>query len=57
VGKYTDANAVKKQLQRQYPNSKIEIEGGKTEPLIREISTKTLSNEDKKTEKTKQSNR
>jgi hypothetical protein len=48
VGKNTDANALKKQLQRQYPNAKIEIEGGKTTPLIREISTKTLKNEDKK---------
>ena len=40
VGKNTDANALRKQLQQQYPNAKIEIEGGK--PLIREISTKTL---------------
>jgi hypothetical protein len=40
VGKNTDANAMRKQLQEQYPNAKIEIEGGK--PLIREISTKTL---------------
>jgi hypothetical protein len=48
VGKNTDSSALKKQLQQQYPNAKIEIEGGKTTPLIREISTKTLKNEDKK---------
>jgi len=48
VGKNTDANALKKQLQQQYPNAKIEIEGGKTKPLIREIATKPLKNEDKK---------
>jgi len=40
IGKNTDATALRKQLQQQYPNAKIEIEGGK--PLIREISTKTL---------------
>jgi len=45
VGKNTDATALKKQLQQQYPNAKIEIEGGKTEPLICEISTKTLNTE------------
>ena len=48
IGKNTDASALEKQLQRQYPNAKIEIEGGKTTPLIREIATKTLKNEDKK---------
>jgi hypothetical protein len=42
VGKDVDLNALKRQLQREYPNAQIEIEGGKTEPLIREISTKTL---------------
>jgi hypothetical protein len=51
VGKNTDANAIKKKLQRQYPNAKIEIEGGKTQPLIREISTKPIKSEDKKTDK------
>ena len=45
VGKNTDTNALKKQLQQQYPNAKIEIEGGK--PLIREISTKTLKHKNK----------
>jgi hypothetical protein len=45
VGKDTDANALRKQLQRQYPNAQIEIESGKKEPLIREISTKTLKKE------------
>lgn len=28
VGKNMDTNVIKEQLQRQYPNSKIEIEGG-----------------------------
>ena len=53
VGKDTDVNAFRKQLQQQYPNAKIEIEGGKTKPLIREVSTKTLkqeSEEDSETE-------
>jgi hypothetical protein len=45
IGKDTDANALRKQLERQYPGAKIEIEGGKKEPLIREISTKTLHEE------------
>jgi hypothetical protein len=48
VGKDVDANALKRQLQREYPNAQIEIEGGKTEPLIREISTKALKNENEK---------
>jgi outer membrane translocation and assembly module TamA len=51
VGKNTDSNALRKQLQQQYPNAKIEIEGGKTTPLIREISTKTLKQKNKKEEK------
>jgi len=42
VGKDTDVNALKKQLQQKYPNAEIEIEGGKKEPLIKEISTKSL---------------
>ncbi len=46
VGKNTDVNALRKQLQKQYPNAKIEIEGGR--PLIREISTKTLKREESK---------
>jgi hypothetical protein len=45
VGKDTDANALRKQLERQYPGAKIEIEGGKQEPLIREISTKPIREE------------
>ncbi|UCE57679.1 MAG: hypothetical protein JSW19_00250 [Candidatus Bathyarchaeota archaeon] len=43
VGKNTEVNALRKQLEQQYPNAKIEIEGGR--PLIREISTKTLEEE------------
>ncbi|MGB9684066.1 MAG: hypothetical protein ACPL1Z_03945, partial [Candidatus Bathyarchaeales archaeon] len=45
VDKDTDVNALRKQLERQYPNAKIEIEGGKQEPLIREISTKPVQKE------------
>ncbi len=45
VGKNTDVNALRKQLQQKYPNARIEIEGGKTEPLIREISTRTIKHE------------
>lgn len=48
VGKDTDVNALRKQLERQYPGAKIEIEGGKKEPLIREISTKPLNEEKEK---------
>ena len=50
VGKDTDVNALKRRLQRQYPNAEIEIEGGKSEPLIREISTKPIKEEGKKEE-------
>lgn len=53
VGKNMDATAIKEQLQRQYPNSKIEIEGGKIQPLIREISTKPLKPGDRKEEEKK----
>ncbi len=45
AGKDTDANMLKKQLQQKYPNAKIEMEGGKKEPLIKEISTKSLTKE------------
>jgi hypothetical protein len=51
VGKDTDVNALRHQLQQRYPNAQIEIEGGKKEPLIREISTKSLKEEDKEKEK------
>jgi len=44
VGKDTDVNALKRQLQQKYPKAQIEIEGGKQEPLIKEISTKNLKN-------------
>jgi hypothetical protein len=50
VGKDTDVNQLRKQLQQQYPKAEIEIEGGKKEPLIKEISTKTLKEENKKTQ-------
>jgi len=48
VGKDTDVNMLKKQLQQQYPNAQIEIEGGKQQPLIKEISTKILKKENNK---------
>jgi hypothetical protein len=53
VGKDTDANTLRKQLQQQYPNAEIEIEGGKQEPLIKEISTKTLKKENKEKQNAK----
>jgi hypothetical protein len=49
VGKDTDVDALRRKLQQQYPNAKIEIEGGRKEPLIREISTKTIKEEETKT--------
>jgi len=52
VGEETDVNALRKQLEREYPNAKIEIEGGREKPLIREISTKTIAGDNKKQEKT-----
>jgi hypothetical protein len=48
VGKDADVDALRKQLQRQYPNAQIEIEGGRKQPLIRELSTKSLKKEDEK---------
>lgn len=45
VGKDVNVNTLKKQLQQKYPGAKIEIEGGKSEPLIREISTKPVKKE------------
>jgi len=51
VGKDVDVNVLKRQLQRQYPNAEIEIKGGRKEPLIREISTKEVKeDEDKETD-------
>lgn len=47
VGKDVDVNALRKQLERQYPHAQITIEGGRQEPLIREISIKPV---DKKEE-------
>jgi len=52
AGKDVDVNSLKRQLQQQYPNAEIEIEGGRKEPLIREISTKSVAAE-KKTEPNK----
>ena len=51
VGKDTDVNMLKRRLQRQYPGAEIEIEGGRKEPLIREISTKNLKEEDDEKER------
>jgi hypothetical protein len=36
---------LRKRLEQQYPGAQIEIEGGKQEPLIREISTKPVREE------------
>jgi hypothetical protein len=46
VGKDVDVNMLRKRLQQQYPGAQIEIEGGKQEPLIREISTRPVREED-----------
>jgi hypothetical protein len=46
VGKNTDVNVLRRRLQQQYPNAEIEIEGGKKEPLIKELSTKALKKDD-----------
>lgn len=51
VGKDTDVDILRKQLQQKYPNAQIEIEGGRKEPLIKEITTKTLKKEDDKNQK------
>jgi len=51
VGKDTDVNTLKKQLEQKYPNAEIEIEGGRKEPLIREIFTKDLKKENKEKQK------
>ena len=45
VGKDVNVNTLRKQLQQKYPGAKIEIEGGKSEPLIREISTNPIKKE------------
>ena len=42
VGRDVDVNILRKQLEKQYPKAKIEIEGGRQEPLIKEISTKPV---------------
>ena len=47
AGKDTDVNSLKRQLQQQYPNAEIEIEGGREEPLIKEVSTKNVVEEKK----------
>ncbi|MBS7636362.1 hypothetical protein KEJ37_03310 [Candidatus Bathyarchaeota archaeon] len=46
VGKDVDVNALKRRLQQQYPGAQIEIEGGKQEPLIKEISTRSVGEEE-----------
>jgi len=51
VGKDTDANQLRKQLQQKYPKAEIEIEGGK--PLIKELSSKTFQKEDSKDQENK----
>ena len=44
VGEDADVSALRRQLQRQYPGAQIEIEGGR--PLIKEISTRSVEEED-----------
>jgi hypothetical protein len=39
VGKHVNVNTLRKRLQQKYPGAEIEIKGGESEPLIREIST------------------
>ncbi|MBS7647976.1 MAG: hypothetical protein QXD34_03695 [Candidatus Bathyarchaeia archaeon] len=46
VGKDVDVNALRKQLEKQYPKAQIEIEGGRQEPLIREISTRQVKEDE-----------
>jgi len=48
VSKDADVNALRKQLEKEYPNAKIEIEGGQEKPLVRELSTKTIKENNKK---------
>lgn len=47
VGRGVDVNMLRKRLEQQYPGAKIEIEGGKQEPLIEEISTRSVEEEEK----------
>ncbi|MEM1530735.1 MAG: hypothetical protein QXH19_04190 [Candidatus Bathyarchaeia archaeon] len=42
VGKDVDVNELRRRLERQYQGARIEIEGGRREPLIREISTREI---------------
>ena len=45
VGKDVDVTALRRELERQYPNAKIYIEGG--QPLIREVPPNELKEESK----------
>ena len=46
VGKDTDVTTLRRQLEQQYLGAQIEIDGGK--PLIKEIETKPVKEEEKK---------
>lgn len=48
AGKNMEATRLRKQLQQQYPDAEIHIEGGK--PLIREVSTKPADSEEEEKE-------
>lgn len=48
VGKDVDVNELRRRLERQYPGARIEIEGGRREPLIKEISTREVEEEDER---------
>jgi hypothetical protein len=54
VGKDTDINMLKEQLQQQYPNAQIEIEGDKKEHLIKKYQQKPSK---KKTTENKTTNK
>jgi len=41
-----DVNLLRRELERRYPGAQIEIEGGRQEPLIRELSTKPAEEEE-----------
>jgi len=53
VGKDADVNTLRRQLQQKYPNAEIEIEGGRKEPLIKEISTKPINKENEESQNAK----
>lgn len=49
AGKDVDVESLRRELQQRYPDAEIHLEGGT--PLIREVSSKTLEEEKKKSKK------